>query len=536
MAWLPIDFKVPQYWKTAADGTNEYSGAVLKAYQVGTTTNIPFATTNEGTTTANSIALNADGFPEVGGNVVIPHLDQDYKLALYPDQSSADADSGAIWTVDDIDLIQTTDTATAADYNVWPLTDYGGAYFDGSNDYLTRGAGLTGASDGKKGTLVAFVTFDTAPATAQEFVLHGTGGKFIFRRDADGVFRIIAENSAGSTILNMATSSAYETSDTVYCVMASWDLATPGSNQLYVNDASDVATTTFTNDTIDYTVADWAVGADVSGSNKMTGNVLSVWFDQTDNLDFDTELNRRRFLDEQDNPVYLGREGELPTGTQPILFLGNHPNTSFETNRGSGGDFTENGTMAAASVTYDGQYDGEVSYGLPPGCIQMYGGSSEPSGWLFCSGQAVSRATYARLFSTLGTTFGNGDGSTTFNVPDLRDRFPLGENTMGASDAGRVSNSTTALADTGGTDTHTLTVSEIPTHRHKLMNQDGASPATGRTSTNKLTDDGVGGSADAYSLSGTSTDATVLETGASGSDGDHQNMPPFQVVNFIIKT
>lgn len=340
------------------DGNGDpYSGAVLKAYQVGTTTNIPFATTNEGTTTVTSIALNSQGFPEVSGNVVIPHLDQDYKLALYPDQDSADSDSGAIWTVDDIDLVQSEDASAAQDINVWPLMDYGGAYFDGANDYLTRGAGLTGASDGKKGTIVAFVTFDTAPAEAIEYVVHATGGAFILRRESDGRFRVIAENSSGSTILNMSTDDAYETTDTVYCVMASWDMATPGSNQFYVNDVSDVVTSTFTNDTIDYTVADWAVGADVSGSNKIAGNVLSVWFDATNNLDFDTEINRRRFIDEQGNPVYLGVVGHLPTSVRPILFLGNYDYTKFKYNRGSGGDFTENGALADATVTFDGQFD-----------------------------------------------------------------------------------------------------------------------------------------------------------------------------------
>lgn len=359
MAWLPIAYTVPQYLDSNGDPA---SGYVLKAYQVGTTTNIPFATTNEGTTTENSIALNSNGYPEVSGNVVIPHMDQDYKLALYPSQSAADSDTGAVWTVDDIDLIQTTDTATSADYNVWPLTDYGGAYFDGSNDYLTRGAGLTGASDGKKGTIVAFVSFDNS-ASAIEYIVHSTGGAFILRRDSDGVIRVIAENSGGTTILNMATSNAYETADTVYCIMASWDLATPGSNQLYVNDTSDVVTTTFTNDTIDYTVADWAIGADVGGSNKITGNILSVWFDPTDNLDFDTETNRRKFLDEQSSPVFLGVDGDLPTKSTPILFLYND-DTAFELNRGSGGDFTENGTLASSTVTFDGQYSSDNSFSI----------------------------------------------------------------------------------------------------------------------------------------------------------------------------
>lgn len=100
MAWYPITNIVPQYYNP--DTNEPYSGAVLKAYQIGTLTNIPLATDNTGATTANSIALNADGYPEVSGNIVIPHVNRDYKIALYPDQESADADSGADWIKDNI--------------------------------------------------------------------------------------------------------------------------------------------------------------------------------------------------------------------------------------------------------------------------------------------------------------------------------------------------------------------------------------------------------------------------------------------------
>jgi len=117
MAWLPIAYVVPQYVDSSG---SPYSGAVLKAYQAGTLTNIAFATDNTGGTTVNSIALNAEGQPEVSGNVVIPHINQDYKLALYPDQTSADADSGADWIIDNIDVVE-----SGSPYQVETATDGG---------------------------------------------------------------------------------------------------------------------------------------------------------------------------------------------------------------------------------------------------------------------------------------------------------------------------------------------------------------------------------------------------------------------------
>lgn len=68
----------------------------------------------------------------------------------------------------------------------------------------------------------------------------------------------------------------------------------------------------------------------------------------------------------------------------------------------------------------------------PVGSIQAYGGNSAPWGWLLCQGQAISRATYAELFNVIGTSFGAGDGSTTFNVPDLRETVPVGSGTRGS--------------------------------------------------------------------------------------------------------
>ena len=154
---------------------------------------------------------------------------------------------------------------------------------------------------------------------------------------------------------------------------------------------------------------------------------------------------------------------------------------------------------------------------VPAGGIMPYAGATAPSGWLLCGGQEVSRSTYSSLFSAIGTTFGAGDGSSTFNVPDLRDRFPLGDRDQGQSDAGRVSNYDTERGDTGGADEHQLSIAEMPSHSHSgvfiglLAREDDTEGPVTRMS------------------SPTNTDPT-------GGDEPHNNMPPFLALNYIIKT
>ncbi len=94
----------------------------------------------------------------------------------------------------------------------------------------------------------------------------------------------------------------------------------------------------------------------------------------------------------------------------------------------------------------------------PPGVINQFAGETAPNGYLLCQGQAVSRTTYANLFDVISTKYGSGDGSTTFNLPDLRGRVPVGLNTS--------DNDFKALGTTGGTKTVALTLSQIPAHNH----------------------------------------------------------------------
>jgi microcystin-dependent protein len=96
---------------------------------------------------------------------------------------------------------------------------------------------------------------------------------------------------------------------------------------------------------------------------------------------------------------------------------------------------------------------------VPPGSIMFYGGDTAPTGWLVCDGTAVSRTTYAALFAVIGEVFGSGDGSTTFNLPNLASRLPVGTG-QGSGLSQR------NLADIGGEEAHTLTVTEMPAHAH----------------------------------------------------------------------
>ena len=90
------------------------------------------------------------------------------------------------------------------------------------------------------------------------------------------------------------------------------------------------------------------------------------------------------------------------------------------------------------------------------GGIQAFGGASAPDKWLLCNGAAISLADYAELFTVLGTTYGVGNGTTTFNLPDLRGRSPYG---VGGA-------SVPALGNTAGAEAVALTINNLPSHDH----------------------------------------------------------------------
>jgi microcystin-dependent protein len=100
----------------------------------------------------------------------------------------------------------------------------------------------------------------------------------------------------------------------------------------------------------------------------------------------------------------------------------------------------------------------ELNSQSPSGAIVMFGGAVSPSGWLLCDGAAVSRTTYSGLWAAIGDAWGVGDGTSTFNLPNMTGRTALGIGTLGSD--------TYALADDGGEARHALTVAELAAHTH----------------------------------------------------------------------
>lgn len=160
-----------------------------------------------------------------------------------------------------------------------------------------------------------------------------------------------------------------------------------------------------------------------------------------------------------------------------------------------------------------------VSMPLGGGCD--FFGTVAPDKFMFAYGQAISRTTYAALFAIIGTTFGSGDGSTTFNLPDKRGRVSAGKDNMGGTAAGRLTGLSggvdgTILGATGGSQSHTLLITEIPSHTHTF----GPYAAL-------LASGGSG-----YSFG---AGAGTLNTGSTGGGGSHNNVQPTIICNYIIR-
>jgi microcystin-dependent protein len=222
-----------------------------------------------------------------------------------------------------------------------------------------------------------------------------------------------------------------------------------------------------------------------------------------------------------------------PDGSETIngastLVLGAGESATLHTNGVAW--YNTTGNVPDESITPD-----KLSFGIT-GIVAPYTGSTAPTGWLLCYGQAVSRTTYAALFAVMSTTFGVGDGSTTFNLPDLRGRTPFGVDNMGGSAASRVTSGVSGITGTtlgavGGSQimhehSHTATVTD-PGHNHQLLNNAGG----GTTAVFQA------GGASGGAVGPVSTNVTGISVSiANAGTGASQNMPPAMMLNYIVKT
>lgn len=196
------------------------------------------------------------------------------------------------------------------------------------------------------------------------------------------------------------------------------------------------------------------------------------------------------------------------------------------------------------------------------GEIYMFAGSTPPEGFLLCDGSNISRTTYSDLFDVIGVSYGQGDGSTTFNIPELQGRVIVGASINHV------------LAETGGEEFHTLISSEIPAHSHTVPShghsstikattpalnhsitqpafsymapgstanrvKTGSSGFYGTTSTNATRSANLAISnhaASACTKTGGVSDCAAFDSASTGSGNGHNNMQPYTALNYVIYT
>lgn len=202
-------------------------------------------------------------------------------------------------------------------------------------------------------------------------------------------------------------------------------------------------------------------------------------------------------------------------------------------------DQVSSSTIADGAVTTQKLAVDAINYVAPTGVVLPYGGSSAPTGWLLCNGSAISRSTYASLFTALGTTYGSGDGSTTFNLPDLQNKVPVGNG--GGKTLGSTGGATTQTPTIGST---TLSVSQIPGHYHEVLSTGfagtlGIKPATGGDSSWYGFSDVPEGGKDG-SPAGSNSNVFANTTGGGGSHNHTSSSvsveQPYVVLTYIIKS
>ncbi len=226
----------------------------------------------------------------------------------------------------------------------------------------------------------------------------------------------------------------------------------------------------------------------------------------------------------------------------------------------SGGEL---GVGMIADFEYDGtqfQVMAETPVAITVGTIMAWPTSTVPSGWLECYGQAISRTTYSALFNVLSTSYGIGNGSTTFNLPDMRGRVIAGEDDMGGASANRLTGVTGSvdgdgLGNTGGEETHTLVTAELASHTHVVSGNTGPTADFDHThafaynTTSATFNAGGGGTSVVQSLgtnngSGTTggytgsttthLHAVSITSAAAGSGSAHNNVQPTIILKWII--
>lgn len=205
----------------------------------------------------------------------------------------------------------------------------------------------------------------------------------------------------------------------------------------------------------------------------------------------------------------------------------------------------DNNTGTTRKITISDFFDTFSYRFVPTGAVFPFGTTTPPAGYLVCNGAAVDRTTYADLFAVVGTNFGPGNGVDTFNLPDMRGRVAVGLAASGTF---------ATINNAGGAETVTISINEMPSHNHGVndpshhhgvndpghshdlrgMNNPGADGVGVEwTNTFDTRGGGINSSGTGISIQGNGTGISIQ---ASGGGQGHNNLQPYRVLNYIIKT
>jgi microcystin-dependent protein len=332
----------------------------------------------------------------------------------------------------------------------------------------------------------------TSPDDGTSVIVDPTGNRWKSAQVALGGIRI---DAAGNT----ATRDAYDDAPPPFVY---YDVE---AERAYVKQSNDTA--------------DWSPGFPIRGP-KGDGLQIDAVGDLVDRDLYDDEPKGFTFLATDTAALYVKLSNATADWSPPIAFGGGGGGTT------NMDDMEDGTTKVAMRVTERELLQDIANYqalrAAMIGTVIDTARSTAPDGWLLCYGQAVSRTTYSALFEAIGTIYGVGDGATTFNLPDLRGRVVAGKDNMGGTAANRLTNQPggingAGLGAVGGSETHTLTIAQMPAHTHTYARSGYTSLVQGGENT------------------GTNSTSTQ-NTGSSGSDQAHNNVQPTIILNKIIFT
>lgn len=389
--------------------------------------------------------------------------------------------------------------------------DGNGADIDNATDIdISPNEGFTIETDGVKFYTVGRLTPETSTVTQLSKAVGGSADVTLTSAESaysiinftgvlTGNINVIVPNNVNEWLMFNNTSGAYTL--TVKTAAGTGVAITQSTRRLLYSDGTNVH---FSDSVGTGTVTSIATGTGLSGGPITTSGTISL---------ANTAVTGGTYGDSSHFPIVtFNAQGQATASSQSASVL-----------------LAANNLSDVADATIS------LSNIFPAGFVIPYAGTAAPSGWLLCYGQAISRVDYAALFLAIGTTYGSGDGMTTFNVPDARGYAVAGKDNMGGSAANRITNAVcgitgTTLGATGGNQnmqshTHTASVTD-PGHIHAIVyGGDGAATGTLQRTTNNF---GTVNTASA-------TTGITVSNSTTGS-GSSQNVQPTLILNYCIKT